>query len=79
MKIEDADAVWTPTTIGDGDIPNRGAVRVERHGSGWQRAYGERWMPAVGHTPHLLHTANDKLLGMFILFNTLTVLTTYAT
>jgi hypothetical protein len=67
MRMTEADVVWTPGQ----------AVRVERHGSNWQRSDSDRWMPAtclgeMGEVP----TKGDvdrQLLAMFILFNTLVV------
>ena len=44
MRMVDADVIWTPVFVGTKDA---GAVRVERHGSHWQRTKGDRWKPAT--------------------------------
>jgi hypothetical protein len=61
MRLVDADVVWTP---GNG-------VRVEPHGSNWTRSPGDRWMRASDTQD--LTKETDRLLGMFILFNTIVV------
>ena len=61
MKIVDTDVVWTP---GQG-------VRVEPHGSNWTHTPGDRWMRAYDTQDPTRET--DRLLGLFILFNTLVV------
>jgi hypothetical protein len=67
MNISEADVIWTRGTD---------QVRVERHLSGWQRTPGDYWMPAyalgeIGQSfPR--NPIND-LLGMFLLFHTITV------
>ena len=74
MKMTEADVVWTP--IGAG-ADTAGSIRVECHGSGWQRTNGDLWRPATslgayGNVP----TKSDRerqLLAMFILFNTIVV------
>jgi hypothetical protein len=68
MKITEADVVWTPAHYGD---PGAGSIRVERHGSGWQRTPGDRWMPAA--TAFEYPYKGDPLLSLFILFDTVTV------
>ena len=77
MKMTEADIVWVPDLEWNNDAPNRGAVRVERHGLNWQRTEGDRWIPAtsLGEMGEV-KTKDDpikQLLGMFILFNTLVV------
>jgi hypothetical protein len=62
MKITDADVVW---------VPNMGSIRVERHGSGWQRTPGDRWMPAA--KAFNFGGQGDPVQSLFILFNTVTV------
>jgi hypothetical protein len=67
MKMDDAVAVWTPNTD---------KIRVVRHKSGWQRTSGDRWMPVIslGEFGQFKHQDKwTKLLGMFILFNTIVV------
>jgi hypothetical protein len=77
MKMTEADVVWVPDREWNSDAPNRGAVRVERHGSHWQRTRGDRWMPATSlGAMGQVKTKDDpikQLLAMFILFNTLVV------
>jgi hypothetical protein len=47
---------------------------VAEHLSGWQRDVGDRWMPAGGLEPMGEYpTRGERLLGMFILFNTITI------
>ena len=72
MKITDAVVVWTPTWA---DSPHAGSIRVERHGSGWQRTPGDLWMPPASLGPYggKATDRTKQLLAMFILFNTLTV------
>jgi hypothetical protein len=77
MKMIEADVVWVPNREWNADAPNRGAVRVERHGSHWQRTWGDYWMPAtlLGEMGEV-GTKDDpikQLLAMFILFNTIVV------
>jgi len=74
MKMTEADVVWVPDRELNRDAPNRGTVRVERHGH-WQRTRGDLWRPvtAVGHRSKS-PTKKDRtrqLLAMFTLFNTL--------
>jgi hypothetical protein len=88
MKMTEADVIWTPR-YDDGTIrelerrghgvryPDAGAIRVERHGSGWQRTPGDPWMPAtclgyMGEVP-TKNNRDRQLLAMIILFNTITV------
>ena len=73
MKMTDADIIWTPIFEGEDDVPNRGSVRVERHGCGWQRGRGDRWMP--GTSLNNGHQADPikQLLAVFIQFNALVV------
>jgi hypothetical protein len=72
--MTEADIIWTPA---DADVSTAGAVRVERHLSGWQRTPQDRWMPAAEAWG--LGCALSKsdpirrLLSLFILFNTITV------
>jgi hypothetical protein len=66
MRITDADVVWTPS-----HDSGPGAIRVERHGSKWERTNGERWMPAARAFD--FGSKGDPLLSLFILFNTVTV------
>ena len=77
MKMIEADVVWMPDREWNSSAPNRGAVRVERHGSHWQRTRGDRWMPATSlGAMGEVKTKDDpikQLLAMFILFNTLVV------
>jgi hypothetical protein len=73
MKIIVADVIWTPA---DADVPTAGAIRVERHLSGWQRTPQDRWMPAASAFELGYETKGDtikQLLSLFILFNTITV------
>jgi hypothetical protein len=71
--MTEADVVWTPNYAAN-DAVDRGAVRVERHASGWKRTLGDLWMPATGLGPYGFPAKGDKqLLAMFILFNTLVV------
>jgi hypothetical protein len=64
MKITEADIVW-----------NTDSVRVERHGSGYELAPGDLWMPATGLGAYGFPAKNPvrQLLEMFVLFNTLVV------
>ena len=80
MKMSEADLIWTPAKPYTADCPNPGAIRVERHGSGWERTSGDRWMPI--HRSLVLgvfqqfETKDDRtrqLLSMFVLFNTVVV------
>jgi hypothetical protein len=67
MKMDIADVVWTPHTA---------LCRVEAHGSHWQRTPGDKWMPAISMGEmgeQQFKYGNDKLLAMFILFNTIVV------
>jgi len=77
MKMTEADVVWVPDREWNRDAPNRGAVRVERHGSHWQRTEGDRWMPATSLGAmgeiKIKDDRTKQLLAMFILFNTLVV------
>jgi hypothetical protein len=77
MKMTEADVVWVPDHEWNSDAPNRGAVRVERHGSHWQRTPDDRWMPATSLGAMGQGKTKDdpikQLLAMFILFNTLIV------
>jgi hypothetical protein len=54
-----------------------GAIRVERHLSGWERTPGDMWMPATSlGVMGGYKTKGDpikQLLAMFVLFNTVTV------
>jgi hypothetical protein len=61
MRLVDTDVVWTP----------RHGVRVELHGTNWTRTEGDRWTRAYDTQDPNRET--DRLLGMFILFNTLVV------
>jgi hypothetical protein len=74
MKLTEADVIWTP---GWSDCGTAGAVRVERHGSGWQRTAGDRWMPADALGPMgSVSTKGDpikQLLALHLLFNTMVV------
>jgi hypothetical protein len=74
MKLTEADVIWTPSNA---EAPNCGAVRVERHKSGWQRTRGDLWMPAgaLGECGQIdtKRSRERQLLAMFILFNTLVV------
>jgi hypothetical protein len=73
MKITEADVIWTPA---DADVPTAGAVRVERHLSGWQRTPRDRWMQAASAFDFGCSSNGDpirQLLSLFILFNTITV------
>jgi hypothetical protein len=76
MKLEVADVIWTPEVDYNTDAPNRGAVRVERHSSGWRRTPGDRWMPAA-HAFNYGHSTKGnptkQLLSLFLLFNTLVI------
>jgi hypothetical protein len=66
VKMTEADVVWV----------RNGNVRIEHHGSGWQRLPGESWMPAtaLGAYGRGARAPRDRqLLAMFILFNTLVV------
>lgn len=74
MKITEADVIWftkyhpAPTGVA--------TVRVEWRKSNWERHYDERWMPAhsLGEWGQVeTDTLEKKLLGMFILFNTIVV------
>jgi hypothetical protein len=67
MKMDNADVIWTPGTA---------LCRVEAHGSHWQRTKGDRWVTAtsMGEMGEYQNKSeNDKLLAMFILFNTIVV------
>lgn len=75
MKIIEADVVWTPAHRDD--CPGASAVRVERHGTQWQRTPGDYWMPAAslgayGEVPTKGGPVK-QLLGMFSLLNTIVV------
>jgi hypothetical protein len=74
MKITEADIIWTPAAA---DVPTAGAVRVERHLSGWQRTPRDRWMPAAEAwglgCARIKGDPIRRLLSLFILFNTITV------
>jgi hypothetical protein len=67
MKLDEADVIWTPESD---------QVRVERH-LAWKadRSSGDRWMPAysLGARGRCPRSKMNDLLGMFILFNTITV------
>jgi hypothetical protein len=71
MKITEADVVWVPA------IDGAGTIRVEQHGSGWQRTPGDRWMPAASLGEVGEYKTKDdpikQLLAMFVLFNTVVV------
>jgi hypothetical protein len=74
MKMTNADVIWTPAYA---EANNAGAIRVERHGSCWQRTKSDRWMPATslgayGQVP-TKGNRDRQLLAMFTLFNTVTV------
>jgi hypothetical protein len=71
MRLVDTDVVWTPDHDYNVGAVNRGAVRLEQHGSNWTRTQGDRWMPAYDTQDRTRET--DRLLGLFILFNTLVV------
>lgn len=66
MDLSEAIIVWTPHT----DL-----VRLERKGSAWNRTNGDRWMPAyaLGELGTYPRSKLSDLLGMFVLFNTITV------
>jgi hypothetical protein len=66
MNISEADVIWTRGTD---------QVRVERHLSGWQRTAGDYWMPAycLGEMGEAKRSPVNDLLGMFLLFHTITV------
>jgi hypothetical protein len=70
MKITEADIVWVPASA---DVPNAGSIRVERHGSGWRRTAGDRWVPAASFSRVTSKDSNLQLLAMFITFNTIVV------
>lgn len=75
MKASDADVIWVPHYKGQKSA-HVGEVRVEHHYSHWQNyPGGNYWMPATH-----LHGGKEapkeglrKLLGIFIMFNTLVV------
>jgi hypothetical protein len=86
MKLIEADVIWTPVWSADdlakypdldGDYP--GMVRVELHGSHWQRTRGDRWAQAATAWDPMHGTIPPKnnrtwqLLSMFILFNSIVV------
>jgi hypothetical protein len=73
-KMTEADVLWVPAYA---KAPDAGDICVRRHGTHHRPEYPKHmWMPvanAFNFGCKKAKTENEKLLSMFILFNTITV------
>jgi hypothetical protein len=77
MKLNETNVIWTPGYAAEYAPPGMaGTVRLERHGTHWQRTPGDRWMHAwcaFENHPGKVTDKRMQALSLFVLFNTLVV------